>query len=442
MESAYDDSADAQGLGGHALIRLKRMKLVNLNIMKDKKILAIIKKEEHRQKETIDLIASENYVSKDVLAALGTVLTNKYSEGYPGKRYYPGNFYYDEIENLAKERALKLFRLSPGRWHVNVQPYSGSPANLAVLTALVPPGGTVMGMALSSGGHLTHGHKVSATGIFWKSVQYSVNQKTGFIDFREVERMARQYKPKIIISGFTAYPRKVDFKKFGVIAKRVGAYHLADISHIAGLVASRVHSSPFSYADAVMTTTHKTLRGPRGAMIFGKKELAKGSTSTVAELIDKAVFPGLQGGPHNNVTAAKAVAFFEALQPDFSRYGRQIVKNAKALAGELLARGATLVTGGTDNHLLLLDARSFGLDGMTAEKRLEKVGIIANRNTVPGDPSPFRPSGVRMGTPAVTSRGMKEKEMKVLAGFIANALCGNEIKATAKAVTGLAKKFS
>lgn len=402
--------------------------------MRDKKIENLIKKEAIRQRETIDLIASENFVSNDVREALGSVLTNKYSEGYPGKRYYPGNVYYDEIEELAKERALKVFRLNPKEWHVNVQPYSGSPANLAILTALVEPGETIMGMALSSGGHLTHGHKVSATGKFWKSVQYTVNQKTGLIDFKAVSELAKKEKPKVIISGFTAYPRRVNFKKFGEIAKSVGAYHVADISHIAGLVAAGVHPSPFPYTDAVMTTTHKTLRGPRGAVILCRKELA--------EKIDKAVFPGLQGGPHNNATAGKAVAFFEALQPSFKNYAKQIVKNAKALSEALTKKGFKLVTGGTDTHLLLLDAQSVGLDGMTAEKKLEAVGIIANRNTIPGDPSPFKPSGIRIGTPAVTSMGMKEKEMKEIADLIHQTLTGGKPHTISKAVQKLAKKFS
>ena len=425
--------------------------------MRDKKITDLIKKEAKRQKETIDLIASENFVSADVREALGSVLTNKYSEGYPGKRYYPGNVYYDEIEDIAKERALKIFHLNSKEWHVNVHPYSGSPANLAILTALAEPGETIMGMALSSGGHLTHGHKVSATGKFWRSVQYMVNQKTGLIDFKAVSELAKQEKPKIIISGFTAYPRRVDFKKFGEIAKSVGAYHVADISHIAGLVSAGVHPLPFPYTDVVMTTTHKTLRGPRGAVIFCRKELA--------EKIDKAVFPGLQGGPHNNATAAKAVAFFETLQPSFKKYAHQIVKNAKSLGEALTKHGFKLITGGTDTHLLLLDVSSVNHDpsassGQVAEKKLEAVGIIANRNTIPGDISPFKPSGIRIGTPAVTTLGMKGKEMQVIAELIYQTLIPLEAarahsaplpltgltdgkpSAISKAVRNLAKKFS
>jgi len=382
--------------------------------MKDKQTQKLIEAETKRQKETLDLIASENLASHDVQSALGSALTNKYSEGYPGKRYYPGNKDYDTIENLAKSRALKLFKLNPRTWGVNVQPYSGSPANFAVYYALVESGETIMGMKLSDGGHLTHGHKVSATGKLWKSVQFGVDKKTSLINYSEVEKLAKKTKPKLIVSGFTAYPRKVDFKKFGEIAKKVGAYHMADIAHIAGLVAGGVHPSPFPHADVVTTTTHKSLRGPRGAMIFSKKE--------ISQKIDKAVFPGLQGGPHNNVTAANAVALFEAMRPEFRVYAKQIVKNAKALAAEMKSLGFVLVTGGTDNHLILTDVRSFGIDGLEAEKRLERVGIIANRNSIPGDTSPFKPSGVRLGTPTATTRGMMEREMKEIAGLIHGAI--------------------
>jgi len=381
----------------------------------DKTLKRLVEKEEVRQKKEIDLIASENFVSADVMKLLGSVLTNKYSEGYPGRRYYPGNKYYDEIERLAQKYALKLFKLDPKKWAVNVQPYSGSPANLAVYTALLKPGEKIMGLRLMSGGHLTHGHSVSATAKFFKSVQY-VTDKNGYIDFKEVEKLARKEKPQIVVSGTTAYPRELDFAKFGRIAKMVGAYHLADISHIAGLVAAGLHKSPFPYCDAVMTTTHKTLRGPRGAMIFSRidRKIRDGKM-TVSEAIDKAVFPGLQGGPHNNVTAAKAQAFYEALQPAFKKYQLQVVKNARVLAEELMKRGFELVTGGTDNHLMLVDLHNFGLDGLTAERALEKRGIIANRNTVPNDTSSFKPHGLRIGMPAMTTRGMKEKDMKVLA---------------------------
>src|SRR3989338_5034765 len=398
--------------------------------LKDRKLEGLVRAEIKRQEETLDLIASENLVSAEVLKILGSPLTNKYSEGYPGRRYYPGNFYYDEIEKLAEERALKLFSLSPKQWQVNVQPYSGAPANFAVYAALVPRGGKIMGMKLAAGGHLTHGHKVSLTGQFWQSVQYGVNSR-GLIDYKEVEKLAKKFKPDLIVSGFTAYPRKVNFKKFGEIARSVGAYHLADISHIAGLVVGRVHPAPFAWADVVTTTTHKTLRGPRGAVIFSRKELSP--------LIDRAVFPGLQGGPHNNVTGAMALAFFEASQPEFKKYARQIVKNAKALAGSLKKLGVKLSTGGTETHLILVDARSLGLDGMTAEKKLEEAGIIANRNSLPEDSSPFRPSGIRLGTPALTSRGMREKEMEEVAGLIFGVLTGEaNIRSKVKA---LCKKF-
>ncbi len=399
--------------------------------MKDKEIQKLIDLETRRQRETLDLIASENMASRDVLMPLGSPLSNKYSEGYPDKRYYPGNKYIDEVEKLAQKRALKLFKLNPKKWNVNVQPYSGSPANLAVYVGLVEPGGTIMGMKLAAGGHLTHGHKVSATGIFYKSVQYGVNEKTGTIDYNEVLRLAKKERPKVIVSGFTAYPRAFNFKKFGEIAKKVGAYHLSDISHIAGLVAGGAHVPPFPYADVVMTTTHKSLRGPRGAVLFSRAE--------ISSKIDKAVFPGLQGGPHNNVTAAKAVAFKEAMTPEFKLYAKQIVKNAKALADELKKLGFSLVSGGTDTHLILADMRVFGIDGLEAEKRLEDANIIANRNSVPDDISPFKPSGIRLGTPSLTTRGMKEKEMRVVAHLIYDAV--HKENGTKAKVLGLCKKF-
>ena len=407
---------------------------------RDPVLAKLIKQEIKRQKETLALIPSENFAPLETLKILGTPLSNKYSEGYPGKRYYPGNFYYDKIETLAQKRALKVFGLSPKKWHVNVQPYSGSPGNLAVYFALAEPGKTIMGMKLADGGHLTHGHKVSATGKFWKSVQFGVNPN-GKIDYKEVARLARKHKPKVIVSGFTAYPQKVNFKKFGEIARSVGAYHLTDISHIAGLVAGGVHPAPFPHADVVMTTTHKSLRGPRGAIIFAKKDslTAKKNKVDLPAAIDRAVFPGLQGGPHNNTTAAMAMAFLEASQPSFKIYARQIAKNAKALAKELKALGCELVSGGTDSHLILMDVRNLGLTGMEAEKRLERTGIIANRNSVPGDPSPFKPSGIRMGTPALTSRGMREREMVKVAQLIYNAL--HKKPGTKAAVLKLCRKF-
>lgn len=386
-------------------------------------IKSLIKKELNRQKKVINLIPSENYPSKDVLAALGSQLTSKYAEGYPGKRYYPGNEFNDEIERETQRLALRIFGLSEKVWHVNVQPYSGSPANIAVYLALLKQGDSLMGMQLTHGGHLTHGHKVNFSGMFYKVIQYGVDEKTGRIDYNQVARHARKYKPKIIVSGTTAYPRKIDFKKFGQIAKSIGAYHLADISHIAGLVAAKLHPSPFPYADIVTTTTHKTLRGPRGAIIFSKKGFS--------DSIDKAVFPGLQGGPHINTIAAIGVCLEEALKPAFKKYAQQIVKNAKTLAKELKKYGFNLVSDGTDNHIILIDLKNpegsasgglngagKGIDGMTAQNLLEEEGIIANRNTVPGDQSPFKPSGIRLGTPAVTTQGMKEKDMVKIAKMI------------------------
>lgn len=377
------------------------------------KIKDLIKKELARQKKVINLIPSENYPSKEVLAALGSQLTSKYAEGYPGKRYYPGNEINDQIELETQNLARKVFGLNKS-WFVNVQPYSGSPANIAVYLALMKPGEILMGMELTSGGHLTHGHKVNFSGRFYKSVQYGVDER-GLIDYDEIKRLVKKHKPKIIVSGSTAYPRKIDFKKFGQIAKSVGAYHLADISHIAGLVAAGLHQSPFPYSDIVTTTTHKTLRGPRGAVIFSKDK-------EVSEKINRAVFPGLQGGPHMNTIAAMGIAFEEALKPSFKKYQGQVVKNAKVLADELKKQGFNLVSGGTDNHLILVDLKNKDISGREAQDRLEKVGIIANRNTVPGDKSPFNPSGIRLGTPAVTTRGAKEKDMIKIAGKIAEIL--------------------
>ncbi|MBI2075121.1 MAG: serine hydroxymethyltransferase [Candidatus Harrisonbacteria bacterium] len=408
--------------------------------MKDKKIEALIKKEVKRQQLTIDLIASENYASKEVLQVLGSPLQNKYSEGYPGKRYCPGNAIYDEIECLAQDRARAVFGLKAEEWGVNVQVFSGSPANIAVYVGLVPPGETIMGMGLSFGGHLSHGHPVSLSGRLWRAVHYSVNAETGLIDYDAVRALAQKEKPKVLVSGFTAYPRQVDFKRMGEIAHEVGAYHLADISHISGLVAAGIHPSPFPHADVVMTTTHKTLRGPRGAVIFSR--CSTEPEKNLSAKIDKAVFPGLQGGPHNNVTAAKAVAFFEALQPSFKKYQQQIVKNAKALAKEFIARGFPLLSGGTDTHLMLLDMRRFNIDGKSAEERLELAGIVANRNSLPGDDKPLKPSGVRVGTPPVTTRGMKEKEMFRIAEFFERLFVRGENPASVKKdVEKLCKKF-
>lgn len=408
--------------------------------MSDKIIENLIKAEIKRQKETLDMIPSENIASPAVLHALGSPLVNKYSEGYPKKRYYAGNSIIDKIEFLARERARKLFRLGKN-WHVNVQPYSGSPANMAVYYALIKPGDKIMGMSLPCGGHLTHGWRANFSGQLYKSVQYEVG-RDGLIDYKALQKLAKKERPKIIVAGATAYPRKIAFEKFGKIARGVGAYFLADISHIAGLIAAGVHPSPFSAgvkqssADIVTTTTHKTLRGPRGAIIFANREskIAAKNKLDIAAAIDKAVFPGIQGGPHDNQTAAIAIALGEDLRPDFKRYGRQVVKNAQSLARELTRLGFELVSGGTDNHLLLIDLTNFGISGREAQDRLETSGIIANRNAVPYDTrSPFDPSGIRIGTPVLTSRGMKEKEMVEIARLI------HDVIAAGKNVTGKVK---
>jgi glycine hydroxymethyltransferase len=373
----------------------------------DPDIYNLIKEEERYQVDSVRLIPSENYVSKAVLEATGSILANKYSEGYAHKRYYEGQRYIDEIETIAVERAKALF----GAEHVNVQPYSGSPANLAIYFALLKPGDGLMGLALPHGGHLTHGWNVSITGSFWRPIHYVVDRESQRIDYDAVRDLARKERPKIIVTGATAYPRQFDFKIFSEIAKEVGAYLLADISHIAGLVVAGLHPDPVPYADVVMTTTHKTLRGPRGAMIMCKQEHAAA--------IDKAVFPGLQGGPHNHTTAAIAVALKEAATPEFKTYGRQVVANAKALAAELMARGFNVVSGGTDNHLVLVDLTNKAVIGKKAAKALDRAGIVCNYNTVPYDPrKPFSPSGVRLGTPAVTSRTMGEAEMRTIAAWI------------------------
>ena len=388
--------------------------------MPDTQIAKLIADEKKRQKKVINLIASENYVSADVLKALGSELTNKYAEGYPGARYYGGNEIVDKIEVIAQERALKLFGLQKDKWTVNVQPLSGSPANLAVYLALVPQGGKIMGMSLSHGGHLTHGHKVSATGKFWQQIPFGVNKETEMLDFDEIGKIADENKPAVIVAGFTAYPRVVDFKKFRAIADRVGALLMVDMSHFAGLVAGGEYPSPFEYADVVTTTVHKTLRGPRSAMIFAradKRELGK--------LIDKAVFPGLQGGPHLNQIAAVAVALKEAAAPAFKKYAKQIIKNAATLADELKKRGWRIVSGGTDTHLILVDTwmNGKGVPGAVASTKLEAAGIIVNKNTIPGETrSPFDPSGIRLGTAAETTRGKKEKEMKKIAEKIDTVL--------------------
>ncbi|MFC1729812.1 serine hydroxymethyltransferase [candidate division KSB1 bacterium] len=372
----------------------------------DPEVYKTINKEEVRQTEGIELIPSENYVSPAVLEAAGSIMTNKYSEGYPGKRYYGGQENVDVIENMAIERAKKLF----GAEHVNVQPYSGSPANTAVYFALLEFGDTVMGLKLDHGGHITHGLPIAFSGKAYNFVQYGVG-KNGRLDMEEVRKMALEHKPKMIIAGFTAYPRDIEWKKFKEIADEVGAISMADISHTAGLVAAGALESPVPYFDVVTTTTHKTLRGPRGAMIMCKEKFAKD--------IDRAVFPGLQGGPHEHIIAGKAVAFQEALQPEFKEYAMQVKKNAHHLAEELKKRDFKLISDGTDTHLILVDLTNKGVPGKEAQVTLDKVGITLNKNTIPDDPrSPFDPSGIRLGTPAITTRGMKEPEMEKIAEWI------------------------
>lgn len=378
------------------------------------KIQELIEKEEIRQKETLMMIPSENYASKEVREAVGSRLLNKYSEGYPGRRYYQGNKIIDEIENFTIEKAKELF----GVEHVNVQPYSGSPANSAVLFGLLAPGDKIMGLKLSSGGHLTHGHPdITFSGKFFTSVQFGTKDD-GIIDYDEVEKLAISEKPKLMIIGTTAYPQILDWKRLGEIADKIGAYMVADISHVSGLVLSGVYPSPVPFSHIVTTTTHKTLRGPRGAMIMvTKKGMEK--DSDMGEKIDKAVFPGLQGGPHNNATAGIGQALIEADTPEFKEYGEQIVKNAKSLAEELKNGGLTLVTGGTECHLVVVDLRPIGLSGNIVAEALEVAGIVTNRNSVPNDPAPpFYPSGIRLGTPGLTTRGMKEAEMKTIAKWI------------------------
>lgn len=373
----------------------------------DPEIAALIAGEEERQRGKLRLIASENYVSSAVLAATGSVLTNKYSEGYPGKRYYEGQQQIDQIESLCIERATSLF----GADHANVQPYSGSPANLAVYLAFCKPGDTVMGMGLPAGGHLTHGWNVSISGKYFRAVQYGVRKDTGRIDMDEVRDLARKERPKILWAGGTAVPRIIDFPAFAEIAREVDAVFVADIAHIAGLVAGGAHPSPVPVADVVSSTTHKTLRGPRGGMLLCKEAHQKA--------IDRAVFPGLQGGPHNHTTAALAVALHEAAQPAFKAYAAQIVANSRALAEALMARGFDLVSGGSDNHLILVDLTSKGVPGKVVAQALDKAGIVCNYNSVPFDTrKPFDPSGIRIGTAAVTSRGLGEAEMAAIAGWI------------------------
>ena len=386
--------------------------------MKDKEVEKLIKAETKRQKSVVNLIASENYVSSDVLKALGSVLTNKYAEGYPGARYYGGNEITDKVETLAKKRALEAFNLKEDEWHVNVQPLSGSPANLAVYMALIPPGEKVMGMSLDQGGHLTHGHKVSMTGKIWTQVPYGVSKDTKVLDYDAIKKKAVEEKPKMIIAGFTAYPRIIDWKKFRDIADSCGAYLMVDMSHIAGLIAGGAYPSPFPYADIVTTTAHKTLRGPRSAIIFAKKDLStQAGAREIGKKIDKAVFPGLQGGPHLNQIAAVAVALKEAKSPAFKKYAKQVILNAAKLADSLSRLGWKIISGGTDSHLILVDVfGTVGYGGKEASDRLEREKIIVNKNAIPFDTRPpVDPSGIRLGTAGETTRGAKEKDMIALA---------------------------
>ena len=413
----------------------------------DPNIQAVINQELARQRDKLEMIASENIVSYAVMEAQGSVLTNKYAEGYPGKRYYGGCEFVDKIEQLAIDRAKELF----GAEHVNVQPHSGSQANFAVYYGLLKPGDTMMGMNLTDGGHLSHGSPVNISGQYFHQVPYSLNDETEMIDYDEVYRIAQECKPKMILAGASAYPRKIDFAKFREIADSVGAFFMVDMAHIAGLVAAGVHESPVPYADVVTTTTHKTLRGPRGGMILCKNEITKKNIETgemetinLAKKIDSAVFPGTQGGPLEHIIAAKAICFGEALKPEFKAYGEQVVKNAAVLAEGLKAEGFRLVSGGTDNHLMLVDVRNFNITGKEIERRLDECFITVNKNAIPNDPEkPFVTSGIRVGTPAATTRGLKEEDMKEIArimGMVARDFEGSKEKAQ-EAVVALTKKY-
>ncbi len=395
----------------------------------DEEIFNAIEKERVRQNEKIELIASENFVSKAVLEAMGSVFTNKYAEGYPGKRYYGGCQNVDIAEDLARDRAKEIF----GAEHVNVQSHSGAQANMAVYFTVLQPGDTILGMNLSHGGHLTHGSPVNFSGKMYNVVAYGVGQD-GFIDYDALEKIALESKPKLIVAGASAYPRIIDFKRFREIADKVGAYLMVDMAHIAGLVAAGLHPSPVPYADFVTTTTHKTLRGPRGGMILCKEQYAKD--------LDKSVFPGVQGGPLMHVIAGKAVCFKEALQPAFKAYQEQIIKNAKALADELMKRGFKLVSGGTDNHLMLVDLTNKNITGKEAETRLDEVGITVNKNTIPFDTQkPSIASGIRIGTPAMTTRGMKEEEMRIIAELIDRTINGENPEKIKEDVLKLTARF-
>ncbi|MDA8090642.1 MAG: serine hydroxymethyltransferase [Nitrospiraceae bacterium] len=397
----------------------------------DPEIFDAIEKENAREREKLLLIASENYASKAVMEAQGSVFTNKYAEGYPGKRYYGGCEYADVVERLAIERAKELF----GAEHVNVQPHSGTQANMAVYFSFIKPGDTILGMSLSHGGHLSHGATANFSGMLYKRVAYGLDRETGRIDYEEVHRLALENKPKIILVGASAYPRTIDFEAFGRIAKEVGALLVADIAHIAGLVAAGLHPSPVPHADFVTSTTHKTLRGPRGGLIMCRQEHAKA--------IDKMIFPGIQGGPLVHVIAAKAVALKEALREDFKTYQQNIINNARALSGELMKRGFTLVSGGTDNHLMLIDLNNKGITGQEAEGALDKAGISLNKNAIPFDPRPATiTSGIRIGTPCVTSRGMKEPEMLLIAQYIDEALQNTQNDEKLKGISAKAAELT
>src|SRR3989344_2294801 len=404
----------------------------------DPQIAKLIELETDRQKTSLQMIASENHSSFAVREALGSILTDKYAEGYPGKRYYGGNEFIDKVENLCIDRAKKLFKVE----HVNVQPHSGSPANMAVYMSLCNPSDTIMGMALDMGGHLTHGSKYSFSGKLFNAVQYHLDEKTHLVNYDEVEKLAKEHNPKLMWVGFSAYPRILDWKRLGQIADSVGAYLAADIAHIAGLVAGGVHPSPVPYVHIVTTTTHKTLRGPRGGLIMvTKKGMEK--DPELPKKIDKAVFPGLQGGPHENAIAAIAVCLKEASTPAFKKYAAQIVKNAKVLAEELKKYGFNLISGGTDNHLLLIDLRNKNITGAEAQDLLESAGMSTNRTSIPFAPAgPFKPSGIRLGTPAITTRGMKEKEMKQIAAWINEVISKPaSTKKVREEIKRLCKKF-
>ena len=419
--------------------------------MKDQQIAGFIKGEEERERDGLELIPSENYVSRDVLTALGSVFTNKYSEGYPGRRYYGGQDFTDQVEQLAIDRAKQLFKAD----HANVQPHSGAPANEAVYTAWLEPGDTVLAMDLSHGGHLTHGAPVTRSAHLYNFIRYKMkNIETGEIDYNELRELAIKHQPKIILAGFSAYPRELDYEKFAAIGKEVGALLMADMAHIAGLIAGGVAKNPFDYGfHVITTTTHKTLRGPRGGLILSMGKVSnplrapEKTLENIPTLIDRAIFPGMQGGPHMHVIAAKAVAFGEAQQPDFKVYAAQIVKNAARLADELTARGFHLITGGTSNHLILADVhKSFGLDGKVVEKALDTIGLNLNANSIPDDTlPPFRPSGIRLGTPAVTTRGLKEDDMVLLAEWMKQAIEARDnpetLETLRKEVQAFAKKF-